>query len=164
MKRIVLVRHAKAVPYGYEDDFNRDLTDRGENDAALVSSELVKKGIAPDLLISSPAKRALKTARIFAENLAYEKNQIVEFKDIYGGLTTSEFVELIQSLPDDAETVLFFGHNPGFHFFTGNLLKQFNLDMPTCATVGIDFKADNWKNVEAQTGEMAFRIVPKMLK
>lgn len=164
MKRVVLVRHAKAVPYGYDDDFNRNLTDRGENDAALVSGELTKKGISPDLFISSPAKRALETARIFAENLAYEKNQIVEIKEIYGGLTTSEFVELIQSLPDDTDTVFFFGHNPGFHFFTGNLLKQYNQDMPTCATIGINFNVNHWKNIEARTGEMAFRIVPKMLK
>jgi phosphohistidine phosphatase len=125
MKRVVIVRHAKAVPYGYDDDFNRDLTDRGKNDAGLVSKELLKKGInCPDILISSPAKRALKTARIFADNLGYERSQIKEIEDIYDGLTTSEFLELIQSLPDDTETVFFFGHNPGFHFFVNNLLKQ----------------------------------------
>lgn len=164
MKRVVIVRHAKAVPYGYDDDFNRDLTDRGKNDAGLVSKELTKRNIIADLLISSPAKRALKTARIFADNLGYERSRIKEVEDIYDGLTTSEFLELIQSLPDDTETVFFFGHNPGFHYFTGNLLKQYNQDMPTCATVGIDFMVDRWEKVEARTGEMAFRVIPKMLK
>jgi len=123
MKRVVIVRHAKSVPYGYEDDFTRDLTDRGKNDANLVSSELMKNGVKPDLLISSPAKRALKTARIFADNLEFDRSQIEEIKDIYDGLTTSEFLELIQTLPDDAGTVFFFGHNPGFHFFVNKLLK-----------------------------------------
>jgi phosphohistidine phosphatase len=164
MKRVVIVRHAKAVPYGYDDDFNRDLTDRGKNDAGLVSKELTKRNIIADLLISSPAKRALKTARIFADKLGYERSRIKEVEDIYDGLTTSGFLELIQSLPDDTETVFFFGHNPGFHYFTGNLLKQYNQDMPTCATVGIDFMVDRWEKVEARTGEMAFRVIPKMLK
>jgi phosphohistidine phosphatase len=164
MKRVVIVRHAKSVPYGYEDDFTRDLTDRGKNDAKLVSSELMKKGINPDILISSPAKRALKTARIFADNLEFERSQITEIKDIYDGLTTSEFLELIQSLPDDTGTVFFFGHNPGFHFFVNNLLKISVNEMPTCATVGIDFSVNVWNEIEARTGQIAFRITPKMLK
>jgi phosphohistidine phosphatase len=164
MKRVVIVRHAKSVPYGYEDDFNRDLTDRGKNDAALVSSELKEKGIKPDLFISSPAKRALKTARIFADNLGFDRSRITENEEIYDGLTTSEFLELIQTLPDDAETVFFFGHNPGFHFFVNNLLKISVNEMPTCATVGIDFTVKEWKKAEARTGDLAFRITPKMLK
>jgi len=164
MKRVVIVRHAKAVPYGYDDDFNRDLRDRGKNDAALVSKELKKKGIVPGLMISSPAKRALKTARIFAENLEYEKNQIRENKNIYDGLTTSEFLELIQSLPEETETAFFFGHNPGFYYFVSNLLKHYNQDMPTCCTVAIDFNVESWKKVEARTGEIAARLTPKMLK
>ncbi|WP_372949828.1 SixA phosphatase family protein [Mariniphaga sp.] len=164
MKRVVIVRHAKSVPYGYEDDFNRDLTDRGKNDAKLVSNELVKKRINPDVFISSPAKRALKTARIFADNLGFERSQIREIKDIYNGLTTSEFLELIQSLPDDAGTAFFFGHNPGFHFFVNILLKISVNEMPTCATVGIDFSVIVWNEIEARTGDLAFRITPKMLK
>ena len=82
MKRVVIVRHGKAVPYGYEDDFNRDLQERGKNDADLVSSELMKRGVQPDLIISSPAKRALKTARIFADNLNYNRADIKEEQDI----------------------------------------------------------------------------------
>ena len=99
MKRVVIVRHGKAVPYGYDDDFSRDLRDRGKSDAKLISSELNEQGIFPDLIISSEAKRALKTARIFAENLNYKKRNIVENPDIYGGLTTSEFLDLIREIP-----------------------------------------------------------------
>lgn len=164
MKRVVIVRHAKAVPYGYDDDFNRDLTGRGKNDAKLISTKLNKQGIKPQLMISSPAKRALTTARIFAENLNYNKNEIREVEDIYSGLTTNGFLELIKSLPEEYENVFFFGHNPGFHYFVQNLLNRYNYDMPTCTTVGIDFNNDQWQQTEARTGVMAFRIIPKMLK
>lgn len=164
MKQVVIVRHAKAVPYGYENDFERDLTDRGENDADKLGKELKRKGIQADVIISSPAKRALKTARIFAENLDFEKNRIQEIQNIYDGLTTTEFLQLIHQLPESAGTALFFGHNPGFHYFVSNLLKNFTGDMPTCSTVVIRFEVDSWQKVEARAGSLVFHLVPRMFK
>ena len=161
MKRIVIVRHAKAVPYGYDMDFDRELTDRGENDAGNIGRELKRKGIVPDLMISSPAARALKTARIFAENLGYEGDKIKELMVIYEGLTTSGFLSIVHQLPVDAQTVFFFGHNPGFHYLVSNLLAEFRGEMPTCSTVGIDFNVESWSEIEARTGKAAFHFVPK---
>lgn len=164
MKRVVIVRHAKAVPYGYDDDFTRDLTDRGVNDANLIGRELKNRGIIPDVMISSPANRAIQTALIFAENLEFNKKEIDEIENMYHGLTTSEFLELIKELPNTAETAFFFGHNPAFHYFTNNLLERFYEDMPTCSTVAIDFNVDSWKKVEVRTGKKAFQLIPAMFK
>lgn len=164
MKRVIIVRHAKSVPYGYDDDFNRDLSSRGKSDASIIGSELRKRGVYPDVMISSPAKRALKTARIFAEQLDFDRNNIVEKEDIYDGQTTSEFVEMIQGLPKTASTAFIFGHNPGFYYFVGNLLTSFHDDMPTCSTVVIDFDVDSWEEVEARTGKKAFQLIPQMFK
>jgi len=164
MKRVIIVRHAKAVPYGYDDDFTRDLTDRGVNDAQRIGKELKKMGITPDTVISSPANRALQTAFIFAENMDFDKNQIIEIEDIYHGLTTSEFLEVIKGLPENAQTAFFFGHNPAFQYFVNNLLERFNDDMPTCSTVAIDFNVDTWKKVESRSGKKAFQFIPAMFK
>jgi phosphohistidine phosphatase len=164
MKRVVIVRHGKAVPYGYEDDFNRDLTERGRNDAALIGSELRSRGIQPGLMIASPATRALETARIFAQQLEYEPENIREMEEIYDGLTTGEFIELIHGLPPETDTVFFFGHNPGFYYFVANLLQIFHGDMPTTSTVGIDFDVDNWDGVKARSGKLAFHLFPRMYK
>ncbi len=164
MKRVIIVRHAKAVPYGYDDDFTRDLTDRGVNDAQQIGKELKKMGIVPDSMISSPANRAIQTALIFAENMGFNKKEIVEIEDIYNGLTTSEFLDLIKELPASTETALFFGHNPSFHYFANNLLERFYDDMPTCSTVAIDFNVDSWKKVESRSGNKAFQLIPKMFR
>jgi phosphohistidine phosphatase len=164
MKRVFIVRHAKAVPYGYDDDFTRDLTDRGVNDAQRIGSELNRMGILPHAMISSPANRAIQTALLFAENMGFNKKEIVEMEDIYHGLTTSGFLGLIQKLPDSAHTVFFFGHNPSFHYFVNNLLDYFHDDMPTCSTVAIDFNVDSWKKVEARSGKKAFQLIPGMFK
>lgn len=164
MKRVVIVRHAKAVQYGYHDDFNRHLTDRGKNDAKLVSKELNNKGIIPDAIISSPAVRAMETARIFAKNLNLKKKNINKIIEIYEGMTSSEFLDIIKKLPYEFNTVFFFGHNPSFYTFTCYLLQHYNDDMPTCATIGIDLMADKWEKVEPNTGILAFRLVPKMFR
>ncbi len=164
MKRVVIVRHAKAVPYGYDDDFTRDLTDRGVNDAQEIGKELKNIAIVPDAMFSSPANRAIQTALIFAENLGFNKKNIIEIEDIYNGLTTSEFLDLIKELPQTTKTAFFFGHNPGFHYFAINLLENFYDEMPTCSTVAIDFNVDSWKKVEARSGKKAFQLIPKMFK
>jgi phosphohistidine phosphatase len=164
MKRVVIVRHAKAVPYGYDDDFTRDLTDRGVNDAQRIGKELKKMGIKPDTMISSPANRAIQTALAFAENMDYDKKKIVEIENIYHGLTTSEFLKMIKGLPDNAQTAFFFGHNPAFQYFVSNLVERFYDDMPTCSTVAIDFNVDSWKKVEARSGKKAFQLIPAMFK
>jgi phosphohistidine phosphatase len=85
MKRVVIVRHGKAVPYGYEDDFTRDLRERGKKDAKIIAEELNKRKLFPDTIVSSPAKRAIKTARIYADHLQYDRSNIVEVEDIYEG-------------------------------------------------------------------------------
>lgn len=164
MKRVIIVRHAKAVPYGYDADFERELTDRGEKDAGNIGHELKRKGIIPDAMISSPAARALKTAQIFAENLGFPQSQIVEKMDIYHGLTTTELLNIVHNLPETAQTVFFFGHNPGFHYLVTNLSENFWGDMPTCSTVAIDFDIDKWSDIEARAGKIAFQLVPKNLR
>lgn len=162
MKRIVTVRHAKAVPYGYDQDFSRDLTDRGENDAAKISRHLKEQGIVPDLMVSSPASRAWQTAMIFANNLGYPENEVVKVKQLYMDFTTGEFLDYVNGLSDEVSTVFVFGHNPGMSYYTGKLANDFFADMPTCSTVGIDFGVESWKDIEARSGNVAFHFIPKM--
>lgn len=162
MKRIVTVRHAKAVPYGYDEDFSRDLNDRGENDAAKISKHLKSQGIIPDLMVSSPANRAWQTAMIFAINLGYPENEVRKVKQLYMDFTTGEFLDYINGLPDESSTVFVFGHNPGMAYYAGKLASDFFAEMPTCSTVGIDFEVESWKDIESRSGKVAFHFIPKM--
>lgn len=164
MKRVVIVRHAKAVPYGYEDDYNRKLRDRGKKDANQISATLMGEGKKADLIISSPAKRALKTARIYADNFHYPVDKIKINKELYAGMTTQEFLDLLNDIPENIQTVYVFGHNPMMHHMSYNLAKSFNNDMPTCSTVGLDFNVKEWKEVNARLGDVAFHYMPRMFK
>ena len=161
MKRVIVVRHAKSVPYGYDDDFHRDLTDRGILDAEKISSRLKDTGIIPDLVMASPAVRTMHTANIFCRNLGYDLKSIHQEIAFYEGATTQDFIEVIQKLSEEVHTVLLVGHNPAAYYLVYNLVKYFNADMPTCSTVGIDFPIDHWAEVSARGGTLAFQYIPK---
>ncbi len=163
MKRVIIVRHAKSVPYGYDDDFHRDLTDRGIHDAEKISSKLKEMGISPDLIIASPATRTMHTAHIFIKNMGYEFSLIRQEPALYEGLTTQSFVDLLHELPENVQTVFVFGHNPTVYYLAYNLVKYFNSDMPTCSTVALDFPVDKWTDLSARGGQLAFQYVPKSM-
>jgi len=163
MKRVIIVRHAKSVPYGYDDDFNRDLMDRGINDADKISLRLKEMGITADLVIASPATRTMHTARIFCNNLGYDLELIRKETDFYEGMTTHDFIDLVQQFPEEVQTVFVFGHNPTVYYLVYNLVKYFNADMPTCSTVALDFDVETWKEVSARGGKLAFQLVPKSM-
>jgi phosphohistidine phosphatase len=164
MKRIVIVRHAKTVQYGYENDFERDLTEVGKKDAEVIGKKLSELQILPDLIVSSPANRAIQTSQIFAEFTGYNPEKIIQNMDIYEGLTTNEFLKLLQNLNDNLNCIFIFGHNPGFEYFANNLLENDYTEMPTCSTVCIDFKVNSWQQIELRTGKKAFHFIPKMFR
>lgn len=165
MKRVVIVRHAKAVPYGYDDDFNRDLNDpRGPHDAKKVSSELRNYGILPDLILSSPAKRALKTAEIFADTFEYPQDRIKIEKKLYHGISANEFVHMLKDLPDEMKTVYLFGHNPAVAYLIKELAPMFNEEVATCSSVVVEFQAEDWKSVKTGSGIFALHLFPRMIK
>jgi len=164
MKKVILVRHAKSVSHGYDQDYDRTLAERGEEDALTISLELQKMNIRPDLIIASPAVRTSQTAWIYADTLGYPKNGIRFEKKLYSGKTAENFLQMLQELEDEKETVIVFGHNPTVYYYMHHLLRDFNDDVPTCSTVGIEFGVDSWSNLRDHQGKMAFRLIPDMFR
>jgi len=164
MKRVIIVRHAKTISYNYDNDIERELTDRGEEDAETISSELKKSGISADLIISSPAKRARQTAVIFANTLDYPKKAIRFEKKLYSGKSPENFLIMLSELEDEINTVFVFGHNPSVYYYMNYLMRDFTQDVPTCSTVGIDFEIDSWSDLEARSGELSLRLIPDMFR
>lgn len=163
MKRVVLIRHAKAIPWGYEHDFERELTERGRNDAVKVSRCLREEGIVPGIMVASPASRALETAIIFASELGYPENNITRDQELYHGYTTAELIHMIRALPDDKDSVFIFGHNPSFEYYASGLCRDFRNDIPTCSAVVIDFETESWRMSTAREGTFFRQFNPKEL-
>jgi phosphohistidine phosphatase len=161
MKRLYLMRHAKSDWNGYYvSDFERGLNKRGEKAAPMMGKILKEKNIKPDLIVSSPAKRAKITAEIIADKLGYNADKILFVPKIYEASVLDLF-EVLHDLPDDVQSVLLVGHNPAM---TGliNQISNVNLDnLPTAAVIGIELPTDNWKSIQPRAGKFLFFEYPK---
>lgn len=158
-KQLLLVRHGKS-DWGNLDlkDFDRPLNKRGKENAPEMAERLVNKGFKPDLLVSSPAKRAKSTAKYFAE--AYGFEQIQYETSIYEANTTG-LLKVVNDLADSADKVLMFGHNPGFTDFANELCNADIYNIPTAGMVLITFPFESWQLVSRGTGDLVFFDYPK---
>jgi phosphohistidine phosphatase len=143
MKTLFLVRHAKssrdepALP-----DKDRPLNDRDKRDAPKMGERLAKRGVTPDLILSSPAKRALKTAQIIAKKLDYKPAHIVVDERIYE-TGSDELLHVIRELGAKPKSVMLFGHNPGLTELAHHLSNKVT-HLPTCAFAEFTFDAKSW--------------------
>ncbi len=156
MKRLVLVRHATAVETGPRgSDFHRRLKKRGRREALLMAERLATMASAPDLLLSSPADRALETARVFAERFGVGETAIEQREQLYGGLLAEEFMRLVRTLDDRHQCVFVFGHDPSFSEFAGLLAADFNELIPKAGYVVIDVPRRTWRTLRGGDGTVA---------
>lgn len=158
-KQLLLVRHGKS-DWGNLDlkDFDRPLNKRGKENAPEMAERLVQRGFKFDLIVSSPAKRAKSTAKFFAE--AYQVDDIQYEESIYEANTTA-LLKVINGLDDSADTVIMFGHNPGFTDLANELSDADIYNIPTAGMVLMSFPFDSWKMVSRGTGELVFFDYPK---
>jgi phosphohistidine phosphatase len=162
MKTLILVRHAKTEQvHSQMKDFDRNLLNRGINDAHHVSLKLLDKKIIPDLIISSPARRAIETAEIFADNFDYQKKDILIKEIIYDHYTTDDFIKMLGGLSNKYDKVMIFGHNPNFEILAYRFTNEFNKHLPTTGLIGINFDAKSWKEIEAGKGKLQYFYSPK---
>jgi phosphohistidine phosphatase len=149
MKTLFLVRHAKssrddpALP-----DKERPLNDRGMRDAPRMGERLAKQGVKPDLIVSSPARRALATAEIIAKKLDYKVKDIVVEERLYAA-ALDDLLEVIQEFSDKPNRVMLFGHNPEMTELAHRLSSKIAA-MPTCAVAEFSFDTKSWSSVGKQ--------------
>ncbi|MGN6248175.1 MAG: SixA phosphatase family protein [Ginsengibacter sp.] len=162
MKKIILlVRHAKS---GWNDaslsDIERKLTDRGKSDAKMMAKRLLKREIEIDGFVSSPAKRASKTAKIFMKEYDKNKKKLQLIPSLYEA-SVADFYNAVESMDNDYKTIALFSHNPGITDFVNSLDCQPVYDMPTCAVFGLEVKLKNWKDFREAKKEFLFFDYPK---
>lgn len=159
-KDVWIIRHAKSDWNFDVSDFDRPLNNRGFRDAPEMAARLTKQLLLPDLLVSSPAKRAITTAQIFAEALHIPPSRIQEEPRIYEA-SLSTLLNVITHLDNTYQHAAIFGHNPGFEELA-SYLGGTSLAMPTCAIVHLHFAhADSWEEISAGTGDRRWYASPK---
>lgn len=163
MKTLYLVRHAKS-DWADEDlnDIDRPLNKRGYRDAHFMSGLMKEKKLLPDLIISSPAIRAITTALIFCRNFNFNYSDIVIDPNLYE-TNIQHYKDCISKTDNRYKSIMLFGHNPIISDVANSLTKTFIENIATCGIVGIR-QAENckeWNCFNDKVGELILYDFPK---
>lgn len=112
MRELLILRHAKSDWSVAADDFDRPLKKRGRHNAGQVGDWLVEQKIFPDVIVSSPAKRAMQTVRRVAKAAGFDPVRITPNEKIYLA-DLPDLLDALSEVPGSADKVMLVGHNPG---------------------------------------------------
>ena len=152
VKKLTLMRHGEAeTGIGRQGDFERPITGNGIIKLQRLNHVLKQKEISFDLLLKSPALRAMQTAQLISKNIIVDE-EIVEAA-IYEN-SVDILLEIIQLLPHRFENILLVGHNPGISALLVYLVGDFNLSLIPGMMAVITFDFPDWKMLSRGTGSL----------
>lgn len=162
MRRLTLVRHAKSdwsLPG--QPDWDRPINRRGQRDAPEMARRLRARKLKPELILTSPAVRALTTASIMARDLKVPAARVRQDERLYLAGPV-EMLAVIRELGGTSRHLMVFGHNPGITDFANRLSAGDQIDnMPTCAIFTAEFDVADWADLDWQSGREAEFDYPK---
>jgi phosphohistidine phosphatase len=163
MKTLLILRHAKSKPKDPDiSDHDRELDERGKDDALRMGKLLREKGLVPDFIMSSSALRARTTAEIVAEECEYKgEGKIALERSLYDA-KPQDFMTIINRLHDKYDTVLLVGHNPTIEETVQTLTDSLDSDVviPTCAIAHLSILIEKWSDL-FKSNNMKPKIVLK---
>lgn len=168
MRRLMLLRHAKAVPQGVLADEDRPLSERGRADSVKVAKFAASRQLVPDLALVSSAIRTRETWDLFAPRLPVQPASRIEPR-LYAA-PAERILYLVRETPADVRSLLLVGHNPGLEDLARTLtgsggtdaLIRFGGAMPTAGLAVIDVSGE-WANLQPRTGRLEFFVTPKSI-
>ena len=160
-KILYLVRHAKS---SWKDaslsDMDRPLNKRGRRNSPDMGRRMQEQGHTPDLIISSPANRAISTSINIAHELGIDESEIVTDEDLYfsgaGGM-----LGVLESVDVRYRKVMMTGHNPTMEYLANRLGNTNVISMPTCAITIIGFDMESWADLNSSDGVLLGYDYPK---
>ena len=161
MKNLILVRHAKS---DWNNpglaDFDRPLNERGKKDAPAMAQRLLDRKVAIDAFITSPAKRAAKTAKIFAAAYGRKKDELLFKEELYLAAPHT-FYSVIEKIADRFDSIAVFSHNEGITEFA-NMIADVRIDnIPTCGVFAVKADCKRWTDFRGAKKEFWFFDYPK---
>lgn len=162
MKTLYIIRHAKSSWSFDISDMDRPLNTKGRMDVIRIAKYMSEHENTPDLLISSPASRALYTALFMADEWGYSEDEIRLAERLYHA-TTDSILEVLSEV-DDAHSVAIFGHNPGFTDLINSFHNQYLDNFPTCGVFAFNFNIQNWREIHHAKATKKMDISPKSLR
>ena len=144
MKQIILFRHGKSSwDAPCSNDVDRPLMEKGKNRTRKMAKYLLDQKVEVDLLVTSHAVRAFQTASIIAEALNIGDHQFTTNRSLYHA-SVDKIWDLVFSLPEDADKIMLFGHNPGFtEFINKSGIERIDW-LPTSGAASLSYDCTHW--------------------
>jgi len=162
MKILTLVRHAKS---NWKDaslsDRQRPLNRRGKRDAPEMGTRIVNHGIRPSLIISSPAVRAWRTAKIIAKEIGYPAEFLQREESLYLA-SLDELLDAVVAQDNGFHSLMVVGHNPGMTDFANFLVPGLTNNLPTAGVVSVQLEGDDWGLYRQPRAELIAYDYPKL--
>lgn len=172
MKRLYLLRHAKAVPPDPRlEDHDRELTVRGMHDAGAMARYMRKNGFMPDLVLSSTAARTRQTAELVLR----EMEARADYRAALYLAEPGKILALVQAASNSVAGVMVVGHNPGMEELATLLAREpvrrkerarrdvLEEKYPTAALAVLEFDVEKWRDLRPGEGELVDFVRPKDL-
>ncbi len=164
MKTLIILRHGKS---SWDDpmlrDFDRPMKNKGRRRTQLIADYLKQHNIIPDYIVSSPALRAVNTAKIVAIALGYDVENIEQNSDLYF-VDTEKYFEAVYAAPDDKNCLMIVGHNPMITDFCNSFLAHFIQNLPTSGLCVLSFDINKWSEIHKVKPVLQHLVFPKKLE
>ena len=169
MRRLLLLRHAKAVPSTGRNDYDRALIERGRRDAAGIGAFVAETGMIPDLMIYSSAARAHETAAMVLK--AWPRRVEARAEAGLYEATRDAIQQIVRALPDTAPSVMLVGHNPGLGDLANHLAgggaksdaPRMAGKFPTAGLAVFEFDVERWRDVASGAARLTRFATPDEL-
>ena len=169
MRRLLLLRHAKAAHPTGGGDRERALVERGRRDAQRVGAFLAEADLIPDLTIHSGAERARQTAAIVV-NAWPRANEARTEPGLYEAAAAGLYA-IVRALPDAAPSVMLIGHNPSLADLADHLagsgatsdVARMAAKFPTAGLAVLEFDIDRWRDAAPGSARLARFVTPESL-
>ena len=160
MKTLLVLRHGKSSWDQPIEDHERPLKARGKRAAVRMGQEIRNRGLVPEVICSSTARRARSTAKRAAKAAGYQgeidRSEDLYFKGTHGHLG------VISETSDSHQCIMVVGHNPDVEELVSELSGE-DIAMPTAALACIDFDMESWSQIGESNGTLRFALKPREL-
>ena len=161
MKTLIIVRHGAFDHSNTQiTDSDHPLTRDGRRQTEEMARQFARLDIYPDLLVSSTAKRAIETAKIYAKRLKIPAASIRIKKNIFEA-ERSEILRVVQSIDDTASTILLIGHHPAVTNLLQHLVDSDIEKMSLASLAVLELSTESWRTISFKQGELVKYLEPK---
>jgi phosphohistidine phosphatase len=160
-RRLFIIRHAKSSwDHDGLDDIDRPLAQRGFKNAKDMAERLLKRKTVPDLLLTSPANRALNTALIMSKCWGTGPEQLQVHHRLYDA-RISDMDKVISGVSDEILNLAVFGHNPSVTYYANKFLDVHLDNLPTAGVVIVTLETESWAKIGRKSVRECYVDYPK---